>query len=159
MKSHPRIRKTNKWGGAVVTVLLAVVWIGSGWWKEHWIGTDALDSTVARGRLHVRSREVLDYPEDWPVGSYPRPQLEPSFVLVWTGRFYSNGSTRRISVPLWMFVAPLLLATITAWMLDRREQRRCARLNLCRTCGYDRTGLAADVPCPECGLPAPAARS
>ena len=31
MKPHPRIRKTIKWGGAAVTVLLVVVWIGSGW--------------------------------------------------------------------------------------------------------------------------------
>ena len=31
MKSHPRIRKAIKWGGAAVTVLLVVVWIGSAW--------------------------------------------------------------------------------------------------------------------------------
>lgn len=33
MKPHPRIRKAVKWGGAAVTVLLVVVWIGSGWWE------------------------------------------------------------------------------------------------------------------------------
>ena len=31
MKPHPRIRKTVKWGGAAVTVLLGVVWIASLW--------------------------------------------------------------------------------------------------------------------------------
>ena len=31
MKPHPRVRKTIKWGGAVVTVVLLVVWIGTGW--------------------------------------------------------------------------------------------------------------------------------
>src|SRR5581483_8527771 len=31
MKPRPRIRKTIKWGGAAVTVLLVVVWIGSAW--------------------------------------------------------------------------------------------------------------------------------
>ncbi len=36
MKPHPRIRKTIKWGGAVVTVLLVVVWGGSGWWDVVW---------------------------------------------------------------------------------------------------------------------------
>jgi hypothetical protein len=29
MKPHPRIRKTIKWGGAAVTLLLVVVWIAS----------------------------------------------------------------------------------------------------------------------------------
>ena len=29
--------------------------------------------------------------------------------------------------------------------------RRRARLNLCRKCNYDRTGLALDAVCPECG--------
>ena len=29
MKPHPRVRKTIKWGGAVVTVLLLLVWFGS----------------------------------------------------------------------------------------------------------------------------------
>jgi hypothetical protein len=33
MKPHPRIRKTIKWGGAAVTVLLVVLWIAGGWWK------------------------------------------------------------------------------------------------------------------------------
>src|SRR4051812_37657088 len=33
MKPHPRIRKTIKWGGAVLTVLLVALWIGSGWWS------------------------------------------------------------------------------------------------------------------------------
>jgi hypothetical protein len=33
VKPHPRIRKTIKWGGAAVTVLLAVVWIGSALWR------------------------------------------------------------------------------------------------------------------------------
>lgn len=31
MKPHPRIRKTIKYGGAALTLLLVVVWIGSGW--------------------------------------------------------------------------------------------------------------------------------
>jgi hypothetical protein len=32
MRPHPRIRKTIKWGGATVTLLLVVLWIGSNWW-------------------------------------------------------------------------------------------------------------------------------
>ena len=36
MKPHPKLRKTIKWGGAVVTVLLVVVWVGSGWITVFW---------------------------------------------------------------------------------------------------------------------------
>ena len=36
MKPHARIRKTVKWGGAAMTVLLVVVWIGSGFMVVEW---------------------------------------------------------------------------------------------------------------------------
>src|SRR5258708_976615 len=62
MKPHPRIRKTVKWGGAAVTVLLVVLWIGSGWcaigfqvnWNHVWVdgGTlkfGTLDATYGHG--------------------------------------------------------------------------------------------------------------
>ena len=45
MKPHPKIRKTIKWGGAVVTVLLVVVWIGSGWWGAEY--------TTRQGKLRA----------------------------------------------------------------------------------------------------------
>lgn len=37
MKPHPRIRKTIKWGGAAVTVLLVVVWIWDGQLYVNWM--------------------------------------------------------------------------------------------------------------------------
>ena len=49
------------------------------------------------------------------------------------------------------------LLDLVAWMRKRRReaqgqaaQARAARL--CRNCGYDRIGLAANVKCPECGV-------
>lgn len=36
MKPHPKIRKITKWAGAVVSVVLVVVWVGSAWWQVSW---------------------------------------------------------------------------------------------------------------------------
>jgi hypothetical protein len=38
MRPHPRVRKTIKWSGAAVTLLLAVAWIGSAWAYLNWGG-------------------------------------------------------------------------------------------------------------------------
>jgi hypothetical protein len=62
----------------------------------------------------------------------------------------------------WTFGAsllyPALLTSLPAallWYIDRRRFGP----GLCPTCGYDRTGLAADAKCPECGtVPAPAVK-
>jgi len=55
-----------------------------------------------------------------------------------------------ISIPLWM---PFLLFAIPTALLWRRDQiaTKRARIGRCPCCGYDRRGLAADSPCPECG--------
>ena len=56
MKPHPRIRKTIKWGGAAATVLLVVVWIGSGWVVLGW-------GHSPRNRARHPRRELL---RRWP---------------------------------------------------------------------------------------------
>ncbi len=53
-------------------------------------------------------------------------------------------------IPLWVPVFFSLVATAFAWRTDSRHFRR-ARSGLCVACGYDRTGLAPESPCPECG--------
>jgi hypothetical protein len=95
MTPHPRIRKTIKWGGAAVTVLLVVVWI-------------SLSSIPAR-----------------PV---PKEPGDPFLVLV--GAF--------------------TLATVAAWRYDAEACKR-EQAHLCPKCNYDRTGIANDAVCPECG--------
>ncbi len=53
-------------------------------------------------------------------------------------------------IPIWIVIAPCLLLTVILWRLDTLPLRR-AKLNLCPHCNYDRTGLALDAKCPECG--------
>lgn len=52
-----------------------------------------------------------------------------------------------VRLPLWLPAAVVTAATAWFWWRDRRF----ARPGLCPTCGYDRTGLAPDAVCPECG--------
>jgi hypothetical protein len=61
---------------------------------------------------------------------------------------YSQFDTdfRILEIPLW--IPWVLVAAPTAWLwwLDRRTPH-----SLCPKCRYDRTGLAPDAACPECG--------
>jgi hypothetical protein len=144
MKPHPRIRKTIKWGGAAVTVLLVVVWIGSGWCSPGWVSKGravALD----RGRVCLIRLEGLAVPDGamWSV----QPADMPHWYL-WFDSFKQYEIGPRI--PLWCPVLLALLATTAAWRLDALARRR-ARLNVCPKCGYDRAGIAGDANCPECG--------
>jgi hypothetical protein len=148
MRAHPRIRKTVKWGGAAVTVLLVVVWVGSGKFAvlHHWTG--GTSASVYRGRLYL-----------WP-GSGPIPPASAGFAtrgpsdfgVEWWIGFGRPSVGKLIAIPLWWLVLPATVATSIAWRLDTLARRR-ARLNLCPKCGYDRTGLAggAGAVCPECG--------
>ncbi len=160
MKPHPRIRKTIKWGGAVVTVLLVVVWVGSGRMSLYWMNGRGFMANVNRGLIQ------LHYPAGGFIGSVlqasPRasnlpPALEPMWAkevhewdllcwVQWHDGQYRNGR----GIPIWIAVLGALSLTSIAWRLDTLARRR-TRLNLCPKCNYDRTGLVGGAVCPECG--------
>ena len=146
MKPHPRIRKTVKWGGAAVTVLLVVVWIGSGWRSAAFRLPGGWSVAVWAGRLRVLQ-----------VTNNPRPAallfiLSPveHFQLRWEFFCSSLSNGWALIVPIWMIVPVTSVSTITSWRLDTLARRR-ARLNLCPKCNYDRAGLVPNAVCPECG--------
>ena len=151
MKPHPRIRKTVKWGGAAATVLLVVVWIGSGWWSASWYAKGWNAIGISRGLIELYGSNwglaegfvVMDhvYQMDWSFG--PLHQ-------VWGAGVASPVTPGTFGLPLWAVVAPITSITALAWRLDARARRR-TKLNLCPKCNYDRTGLAAGAVCPECG--------
>ena len=146
MKPHPRIRKTIKWGGAAVTVLLVVVWIGSGWWDWGYYGR-RLGVGLTRGELSIVSDLRLkgwghagwesSFDPNWrfPIGCF---EYQPVY-LGWT-----------LYIPLWAPVVATSFVSYCAWRLDTLSRRR-ARVGLCPKCNYDRTGLAVGAVCPECG--------
>ena len=130
----------------MLTVLLVVVWIGSGWWT---LGSDLAGG---RGLTLMAGRVVFAYP-------FSVSGMQPYFT---TGRLNAacpfeswfdwgpwNG-IRYVSVPLWLPALLSLLATAFAWRADLNHLRR-TRAGLCPACGYDRAGLVAEAVCPECG--------
>lgn len=72
---------------------------------------------------------------------YPTPRWKTTLELGW------------MEVPPWLLVGPPVALTLGLWMpvVVRRIRRKgyeCA-------CGYDRRGLGAAAPCPECGAVPP----
>ena len=61
----------------------------------------------------------------------------------WRPRFLGD----QLYIPFWLIA--LLLAAPPALIEYRRITRRPT--GSCTSCGYDRTGLASDAKCPECG--------
>lgn len=145
MRAYPRIRKTVKWGGLVVTVLLVAAWIGSVFWwvawnKENWEvrlsgGSMLIENTSSRSRvfptvMYGQAAVWRQHPW-WPSWSFT-PWYE------------------RVQVPVWVLVFPALVITMAAWRINMLA-RRGTLTPLCRKCGYDRTGLSPETVCPECG--------
>ncbi len=134
-----------KWGGAVVTALLVVVWVGSGWWNLYGhIGPSAF--AIGNGVLAVPSSLSPYMLLGWGI--------ERSEWIEWRWWFgeFVYAVEDWYEIPLWLVVAGSTVFTGAAWRLDTLARRR-ARLNLCPTgeCNYDRTGLVAEAVCPECG--------
>jgi hypothetical protein len=149
MRPHPRIRKTIKWVGAAVTVLLVVVWIES-WWLTYPLGSWG-------PRNHLAIELGIVEMERWSSTRY----LEQDFIAILSPSFRSKDfgcvllrEGAAVRFPLWFPALCIAIVTVAAWCLDELARRR-APLNLCPNCHYDRAGIAAGAKCPECGSAAP----
>ncbi|HVU63420.1 MAG TPA: hypothetical protein VHC70_05555 [Phycisphaerales bacterium] len=152
MKPHPRIRKTIKWGGAAVTLLLVVVWIGSGWVRCLWRSVNTSVQVDAGILVVIRDPTVTTVLPNRPPGW--QYAIQPHASLRWFMARRTAGSLTALYIPLWLPALACLLCTTGAWRLDVLARRR-ARLKLCPKCHYDRARLAAGAKCPECGSAAP----
>ena len=147
MKPHPKLRKTIKWGGAVVTVLLVVVWVGSGWGGFGWYDTSGRGFYIQFGGVGCVSTsfrlplEMIGW--CYWVCSY-------SQVNWWPRLSFGPGTDWILLIPLWMPAVLAMSICVGAWQRERLAHRR-AQTHLCPKCNYDRTGLAAGAVCPECG--------
>jgi hypothetical protein len=149
MRPHPRIRKTVKWGGAVVSVVLLVVWVGSGWWYAKWGGSD-WSVVLTPGSISLTDYGKLVPPEfhGWACGAH-----HFQFPWQWSFQTERGGGYHGYFVPLWALAFACILPAAIAWRLDILARRR-ARIGFCPKCGYNRTGLAPQAVCPECGAAA-----
>ena len=153
VKPHPRIRKTVKWGGAAVTVLLGALWLGSAAGQINFIRFPYIVSFNAGVfGITVADDDAPSWPREFTfgVGRFDGGQ----YHFAWWFWGCRNGNSHEYAMPLWVVVGGSALVTVFAWRLDTLARRR-ARLNLCPKCNYDRAGLAPGAVCPECGLSAP----
>lgn len=148
--------------GIAITAVGVLVWLGSYWgfscrgvtagyeWSvAFWLGelvfTDSpinLNPAVAAGRPSMDAGTSLDW---WLLrGRVGVTNINGASCLSW------------IRLPLWIIpVAGALLAASSPAAWKRRNRRGAGH---CRCCGYDRCGLKASAPCPECGACNGAAR-
>ena len=146
MKPWPKTRKTIKWGGAVLGVLLAVVWIGSGWWEVRWWGQNGSVISVGQGRFEFGVGVLL--PNRYRGGNW---HLGPEeYPFRWWFDWGQNSLGWWFEVPIWFPALISLALAATAFRLDTLARRR-GRPGVCKACGYDLVGLAAGAVCPECG--------
>jgi hypothetical protein len=118
MKPHPRIRKTIKWGGAAVTLLLVVVWIGSGGiaasWKcgpEHEVGIGGGVVGASYANYSVYDNAAPPEPPWTRIGS---------FELVWWFELDSHSPFYwQFGIPMWPMAAFSALIAVSAWRLGR----------------------------------------
>ena len=153
MKPRPIIRKTIKWGGAVVTVWRVGVWFGSGWCGVRWSVGDGRGFFVSRGLLSVdfdfiRTNDLLvmsshALPRGWNGDLH-------SFRMFSQFAHWHMEYRHHVTIPLWLPSLAAFSFAASGLGLDTLARRR-AKLNLCPKCSYDRTGLAIGAKCPECG--------
>ncbi len=150
MKPHPRIRKTIKWGGAVVTVLLVVVWVGS--FNRSIARFDSFSGWTTRFMIlngGITYAAVQSPPPLWPRSGW-HSSKETGSQRIWWFSLLTASQAVNVVIPLWPLTLAAASVALSAWRLDTLARRR-ARLNLCPKCNYDRTGLAPVAKCPECG--------
>jgi hypothetical protein len=151
MTPRPRIRKAIKWGGAAVTALVVVVWIGSGWYSASWASTHDFQVHLTQGRLELLIGRAMQFPFSQNFFSLRRDPGSFYWGVHWIRM--GKGAPVIVDIPLWLCVIAMFLPTLAIWRVDILVSRheRAARLNLCPKCGYDRAGLAIGAACPECG--------
>ena len=146
MEPHPKLRKTIKWTGAAITVLLVAAWVVS---QIRFIGfvSGRCNADINGGQFSV---EYFTGPSQTTTTQFVIGKRVPPVTPHWLPDALFFAQRWRVEVPLELPIGLLALVTVAAWRLDTRARRR-ARLSLCPKCHYDRAGLAATAACPECG--------
>jgi hypothetical protein len=126
-------------------VLLAAL-IGSGWRHIGWQNSRGSHTGLEEGALCIGATGPFasaDSFDRWFIAERPFSlRWLPDWSFGWPGWY--------VIVPLWIPLVMILAFTVAAWRLDAAARRR-ASADLCMKCGYDRSGLAPDGACPECG--------
>ncbi len=131
------------WTTLAATVVLAGWAISTRGWYGGWAGASGRWIGLYDGAFSCGRVSSAGGAQGWMTGSL----LTPSSTLWWSYR--SSSTDWELWISLWLPAgATFVVSTISAFMVSRTRRRP----GHCRKCGYDRSGLPTDAPCPECGL-------
>lgn len=133
------LRTWAKWACTSAAIAVVAGAVGSTWINVTWVSSDGT-MTVELGTGWI-ILEMHEYPVPFrglAVGLFDKPD-------------YRFGYIHMAALPAWFVpVWPLVLISAASagvlWWTDRGSPS-----HQCKTCNYDRRGLAADCKCPECG--------
>jgi hypothetical protein len=130
----------------VVCVLLVGLCICSRWRGVQGRLSNGITTYVVRGQFSIFVPRTTRWGTE--VAGFRIFETNPGFD-VWPV-LRTRATATYVGIPIPVAITPILIATAAAWRLDTLARRR-ARVGHCPTCNYDRRGLPAANPCPECG--------
>lgn len=136
-----------KWGGAIAALMLILLTIAGKWNYLFWLSGDGDQIYLGRGFFAVDTGGVKRE-RGWYFGQF---KYDTFMILRFTWHSQREGITMRI--PLWF---PAIISggvSGVVWRRDRTAMKRL-RAGCCVGCGYDRTGIPTESPCPECSTTA-----
>jgi hypothetical protein len=154
MRRRARLREVARWAGACACVVMLGVMVLTCW--RVWLCgvTPRLMVSFEHGRMEVRTAEHDSQGQYWNplIRGHIIGGIAPSGLkwLRWEFESYYDQYGRVVCIPLWAPALVLAIPTAILWRRDHMLTKR-ARAGRCPKCGYDRAGLAATIPCPECG--------
>ena len=126
VKPYPRIRKTVKWGGAVVSVLLLVVLVWSRWRVLGLGPAPGWAMWIEGGEVSVayapKFYNGFSFPS-WSPRLATREWIWSSYWGMSQTQDRRTGPWTMVDFPLWAPIAISLLFTATAWRLDTLARR------------------------------------
>jgi hypothetical protein len=154
------LRKAGKWGtlSACAVIVVAFLLSMTGRWAFERNVTDRSTGNltgvgICKGALEYWGRTIQ------MSGIYTRPPTSrwwrdeaPAVGFCWWPWWQLSSWSSYVKIPLWIPLALFAFPTGILWRRDHVVTKR-ALSRACHECSYDRRGLAADAPCPECGAP------
>lgn len=173
-----RLRRQVQWWAPILTLIFTAIWLSNLWseWNITHMATTNLSGFGISGSTaciwHATFESTsIDRPKTglylntfpprlWE--THPFELLPTATFTRWQGPSGAPMYKWFIYLPLWLPTMLSLALTFTSWTPEYLAWRRNFLLHLhasssnhCLRCRYNRTGLAPQAPCPECGAAAP----